>query len=410
MRSYIASRRYDYFVLWTCDNRRIPIQSHPRAYTLPSLSGYSHVIENPQLAYSQFPTRTTQRQASCTKPGLRAHKTSRLPRAKPLHCYFWTSTLFESPTPIPLAQRTHLPDYRRDQFFEKTKWRTRTFGTVAHAHTARAAVNGKDGSWSLLFLSLRPGLDGLEEKKIEILSENVDKSEESKIKCRGGKWTWVYRSIGQRHNGISIPKQDIWRNHQAPRTMRKERNNEFLDHILTYFVLSAVSALTRPVSSASTDCWFAVRLVFNLTFRYISSPQLTHSLQNSASVKSPQTSASSSTDKSLAFYFSTFHQKTSKLKLQIWFSAEEKARMDWWIDGTCYPYHTPFFQEKENPFVCSNMRFPRMMDWWTDGKWKGMDGFDYDRKTIIFCLFTDFIDTMWIQNGIVLDLSLSRLL
>ena len=57
-------------------------------------------------------------------------------------------------------------------------------------------------------------------------------------------------------------------------------------------------------------------------------------LANSAFVKSPQTSASSSTDKRLTLFFPTFHQKPSKIKnYKFDFSAKEKKRAWHGMDG-----------------------------------------------------------------------------
>ena len=52
---------------------------------------------------------------------------------------------------------------------------------------------------------------------------------------------------------------------EEPSSARSNTLNchEFHDYVLTYCSFLAASALTRPVSSASTDCWFAVRLVLN---------------------------------------------------------------------------------------------------------------------------------------------------
>lgn len=93
-----------------------------------------------------------------------------------------------------------------------------------------------------------------------------------------------------------------WKEEPSSARDKCEKSHKFLDHILTYSSFPAVSALTRPVSSASTDCWFAVRLVFILiTCPYLGYTDLIFA--HSASVKSPQTSASSSTDKRLALLF-----------------------------------------------------------------------------------------------------------
>lgn len=109
-------------------------------------------------------------------------------------------------------------------------------------------------------------------------------------------------------------------------------------------------------------------------------------LANSASVKSPQTSASSSTDKRLAPLLSHLSPKTLKIKnYKFDFSAKEKSAHGMaWTDGNVETLiHTPFSQK--NPSCARIWGFS--LEWLIDGldgEWKGMDGFDYDGKTNYF--------------------------
>jgi hypothetical protein len=146
------------------------------------------------------------------------------------------------------------------------------------------------------------------------------------------------------------------KNHQAPGTNAK-KSHEFLDHILTDLSFPAVSALTRPVSSASTDCWFAVRLVsIPITRPYLSYTDLIFA--RSASVKSPQTSASSSTDKRLAllFLYPPFTKnKPSKIETTtLIFGKGKSAHGMAWTDGLWNSYSYALFKKY---LVCSNMGF-----------------------------------------------------
>lgn len=68
--------------------------------------------------------------------------------------------------------------------------------------------------------------------------------------------------MGQEKRNTNIEATHLEEEPSSARPNAKTHPIFYYNSHANIFFFLAVSALTRPVSSASTDCWFAVRSVF----------------------------------------------------------------------------------------------------------------------------------------------------